>query len=167
MAPSNLNPLAVACPTCRSAAGLVCWDSAYGTMRTRTPHPDRAEAARAAILDREARQSSAWLELAELWLAATEAQRAGMAAGAKLGHAMPAGVQLAERVRAYGAAKHGAAGVAPHWTADACAEHLVDHAQRLLTWGVGSCDPETRELDAGHAAVRGLMVGEIVGGAAK
>lgn len=153
---TGVDALTVSCDDCGSAQEFACRGRS-------TPHASRVTKARAAILDRSKRAESDWLRLAELWLDASPEQRDGMLAGARIGRAMPAGVQAVGRVLAHGAKKHGAEGVAPHWTADKVAEHLRDHALHA-SWRTEGRDAETGELDATHAAARGVMLAQIVEG---
>lgn len=161
---TGVDPLTVACPDCGSAAGLVCWSRDYGAIRTVAPHAGRHTAAREAVLGQRERAESAWLKLAAIWRDASEADRATILAIVKRRQAMPHGIDALERVLAYGAKVTGCEGVAAKWTAADCAEHLVDHAHRVIGDGENVRDQETGELDAAHAAARGVMVAQLVEG---
>lgn len=77
--------------------------------------------------------------------------------------AMPRGMAALVRVIKEGAKKHngGDLGIAPGVTAVYCAEHLQSHAADAW-YNASWRDPETKELDAAHAAARGVMVVELV-----
>lgn len=158
--------LAVACFRCGASVGMPCQPSWI-----QAPHQVRADAAReaaerAAILGPTTRPDSAWLELAEIWRGVGEADHAAILAVVKVRQAMPAGIDELVAVFNAGAVKHngGNLGIAPGVTADDCAEHLIDHGHRLLTYGPESRDAETRRMDAAHAAARGVMVAQLVKG---
>jgi hypothetical protein len=161
---ATVDPLTVACDDCRADVGAVCWGSAYGAMQTRSPHPSRAAKARCVLLDREARAESQWLELAAIWRDASEDDQRAILAVVKLRQAIPVGMDGLARVFGVGAVKHngGQLGIAPGVTANDCADHLTAHAEMVQVWGAGQRDQETGELDALHAAARGVMVGQLV-----
>lgn len=81
-----------------------------------------------------------------------------------LARAFPHGIAALVRVFRHGATKHngGQLGIAPGVTASDCVEHLVDHAHRSMCDGEGVRDRETGELDAAHAAARGVMTAQLV-----
>ena len=74
----RIDPLSVACDEmgCGALELDACWS--VGTTQHREPHSSRVAKARAALLDRAKRSESQWLELAEIWRDASEADRAGI-----------------------------------------------------------------------------------------
>lgn len=165
MSAGGPDPLSVSCDDCGSAAGLVCWSRpADGEWRTRAPHPSRVAKARAAAAERAAVVSDSDRRLAIALLI----QRSGPTDLAAIHDlllvrkALPHGVDGLVRVLKHGANKHngGQLGIAPGVTADDCAEHMAAHADRA--WETAARDPETGELDAAHAAARGIMLAELV-----
>lgn len=105
-------------------------------------------------------------ELAAIWLAASEDDRRAILAVVRVRQAMPAGIDELVAVFEHGARKHngGELGVADTVTPADCAEHLLEHARRVHGFGAPIVDKETRRLDAGHAAARGVMVCQLVKG---
>ena len=169
--------LAVECPTCKAKVRAACYyqPQAGGPYWPRDPHPERVAAARAALLatakrsesawlELAKRSESAWLELAEIWRGVSEADQRALLAVVKLRQALPVGIDGLVRVFEHGAVKYngGNLGIAPGVTADDCAEHLIEHGHQLLAYGPVSRDAETGELDASHAAARGVMVAQLV-----
>lgn len=158
--------LAVECPTCKAKVRAACYyqPQAGGPYWPRDPHPERVAAARAALLATAKRSESAWIELAEIWRAVSEADQRAILAVVKLRQALPVGIDGLVRVFEHGAVKHngGNLGIAPGVTADDCAEHLIEHGHQLLAYGPVSRDAETGELDALHASARGVMVVQLV-----
>jgi hypothetical protein len=152
--------LAVSCARCLTPAGRSCRSP---DASARAPHPERVAAARLAR-DQQKRSESAWLELAEIWRDASEDDQRAILAVVKLRQALPVGIDGLVRVFEHGAVKHngGNLGIAPGVTADDCAEHLIEHGHQLLAYGPASRDAETGELDASHAAARGVMVAQLV-----
>lgn len=152
--------LAVSCARCLTPAGRSCRSP---DASARAPHPERVAAARLAR-DQQKRSESAWLELAAIWRDASEDDQRAILAVVKLRQAIPVGIDELVAVFEHGAVKHngGALGIADGVTADDCAEHLIGHGHQLLAYGPASRDPETGELDASHAAARGVMVAQLV-----
>lgn len=151
--------LTVSCARCLTPAGRSCRSP---DASARAPHPERVAAARLAR-DQQKRSESAWLELAEIWRDASEDDQRAILAVVKLRQAIPVGMDGLVRVFGVGAVKHngGQLGIAPGVTADDCASHLHDHAREAIV-ATDSRDGETGELDALHAAARGVMVGQLV-----
>lgn len=162
----RIDPLSVACDEmgCGALELDACWS--VGTTQHREPHSSRVAKARAALLDRAKRSESQWLELAEIWRDASEADQRAILAVVKLRQALPAGIDELVAVFEAGAVKHngGNLGIAPGVTADDCAEHLIEHGHQLLAYGPESRDAETGRLDALHAAARGVMIGQLAKG---
>lgn len=154
--------LAVSCARCLTPAGRSCRSP---DASARAPHPERVAAARIAR-DQQKRSESAWLELAEIWRAASEADQRAILAVVRVRQALPYGVDELVAVFEAGAVKHngGNLGIAAGVTADDCAEHLYEHALRVQAYGHAVCDAETGRIDAGHAAARGVMVCQLVKG---
>ena len=152
--------LTVSCARCLTPAGRSCRSA---DASARAPHPERVAAARIAR-DQQKRSESAWLELAAIWRDASEDDQRAILAVVKLRQAIPVGMDGLARVFEHGAVKHngGQLGIAPGVTANDCADHLTAHAEMVQVWGAGQRDQETGELDALHAAARGVMVGQLV-----
>ena len=153
--------LDVRCDVCNAPPGLGCLRR-DGTGRLE-PHPSRVNEARLAAIGKPKEPDAKWLELAEIWSAASEADQRAILAVVKLRQALPHGIDAMVRVLEHGASKHngGKLGSAPGWTASQHAEHLLDHAQAAMV-DPASRDRETGELDAAHAGARAVLEAQLV-----
>ena len=162
----RIDPLSVACDEmgCGALELDACWS--VGTTQHREPHSSRVAKARAALLDRANRSESQWLELAEIWRDASEADRAAVVAAVKARMALPHGVDAVVRVLGC----HGTFAVLPDrldplghiraaWRHGLRTRDAVDLAARA-EW---PRDAETGELHAAHEAGRALIACELVG----
>ena len=155
--------LDVRCDVCNAPPGLGCLRR-DGTGRTE-PHPSRVNEARLAAIGQPKRTDAAWLELAEIWRDASEADRAGILAAVKARMALPRGVDAVVRVLGC----HGTFAVLPDrldplghiraaWRHGLRTRDVVD----LAAGPEWPRDKETGELHAAHEAGRALIACELV-----